>query len=171
MAPPSRYRYPMPIRVYGDAMDCKILDFVSKRNEKIQQKRRSFERAFFQDFLGTYAILDQGGLSLPITLVDISPKGCLFRVPWKCRYRKMFRRGEEINLRIYFTKDAYIAVAANIRHGRKSTDPVNPASMYYGCAFDTSLPSFKAMEKFIEFLYSFAEHSSLERSETKSAGL
>ena len=152
-------------------MDCKILDFVSKRNEKIEQKRRSFERIFFQNFLGAYAILDQGGLSLPITLVDISPKGCLFKVPWKRRYGKRFKRGEEINLRIYFTDDSYISVAADIRHGRESTEQDSLIYMYYGCSFDTSLPSFKAMEKFIEFLHSFAEHSSLDRESKRPVGL
>ena len=156
---------------YGSTMGCKILDFVGKRNERIEQKRRSFERVVFQNFPGARAVVDLGGIDLPIELVDISPKGCLFKAPQKRRYGGKFKKGDEISLRIYFTEESYVAVAADIKHSRKSTDPDGQIYVHYGCAFDTSLPSFQAMEKFIEFLYSFAEHSSLDKHSVKFASL
>ena len=48
-----------------------VVDFNQKRKETIEQKRRSFERVVFQEFLGVYAVIDDQGTGLPIKLLDI----------------------------------------------------------------------------------------------------
>ena len=39
--------------------------------------------------------------------------------------------------------------------------------MQYGCEFDDSMPSFEAIGSFIDFMYKFAEHSTVDHGESK----
>ena len=63
-------------------MSGKVLDFAQKREQNIENKRRQFERVLFQNFLGAYTVIDQGGAIYPVSLVDISHDGlstCAFK--------------------------------------------------------------------------------------------
>ena len=51
-------------------MTDKVLDFNEKRMASIEQKRRSFERVLFQNFLGAYSTIDQNGVLYPVTLIE-----------------------------------------------------------------------------------------------------
>lgn len=148
-------------------MADKLLDFVSKRNESIEQKRRNFERIMFKNFLGAYSVIDTEGSVYPIEMVDISRQGCLFEIPWNPQKDVPFNKGHELNLRIYFTKASYIPVVVKIVHSKEVLDSEGGACLHYGCEFDKSMPSFQALESFIEFLYRFAEHSRIDRGDTK----
>jgi len=53
-------------------MAGKILDFVQKRKDLIEEKRQGFERIMFKNVLGAYAVLEDKGDIFPINLVDIS---------------------------------------------------------------------------------------------------
>jgi len=85
-------------------MTDKVLNFVEKRKETIEKKRRSFERLMFQNVLGCYSVMDSNGLIQPVTLVDISHTGCLFQVPWNVKNDAKLTAGTELTLRMYFTK-------------------------------------------------------------------
>ena len=149
-------------------MADKVLDFNTKRTENIEKKRRSFERLLFQNFLGAYMAIDQEGTNYPVTLVDISNDGCLFQVPWDFKNDKKLAEGTEIKMRMYFTKGSYIPVVVNIKYGNETIGKDGNTYMSYGCEFDKSLPSFAAMENFIQFLYTFAEHSALDKGDAKA---
>jgi hypothetical protein len=148
-------------------MSDKLLDFVSKRNECIEKKRRNFERIMFSNFLGAYTVLDAEGSVYPIELVDISRQGCLFSVPWDPTKDVPFNKGHELNLRIYFTKASYIPVVVKVIHSKEVLTGDGSTCLHYGCEFDKSMPSFGALESFIEFMYRFAEHSRIDRGDTK----
>ena len=148
-------------------MADKVLDFNKKRRENIEMKRRSFERIVFQNFLGAYSVISSNGAVYPITLIDISHDGCRFQVPWNPKSDSPYKVGDEISLRMYFTKGSYIPVSVIV----KSTDDAlgqGGQYMQYGCEFDKTTPSFEALNSFIQFLYSFAEHSSIDKGDQKA---
>lgn len=148
-------------------MTDKLLDFVEKRKESIEQKRRSFERIMFKNFLGAYSVLDDGGSVYPIELVDISRKGCLFQIPWNQQKDIPFPKGHELNIRIYFTESSYIPAVVKVKHTQEVLNNEGSSFLHCGCEFDKSMPSFEALESFIEFLYRFAEHSRIDRGDTR----
>lgn len=146
-------------------MTDKVLDFVAKRNENIEQKRRNFERILFKNFLGAYSVIDQDGGHYEVELVDVSRTGCLFQVPTpKNPPTRSLVKGEEVRMRIYFTQNSFIPLILNVTNIRQ-TDNEGEAYTQYGCEFDKSMPSFEAMESFIEFLYKFAEFSTVDKGD------
>lgn len=149
-------------------MTDKVLNFVEKRKENVEQKRRSFERVLFQNFLGAYSVIDQAGTIYPIELVDISHDGCLFQIPWEPSRDAKIDNDTEITMRMYFTKQSYTPVVVNVKYGKEHLGKDGNTYMQYGCEFDKSLPSFKVMSNFIEFMYSFAEHSAIDRGDQKA---
>ena len=149
-------------------MSDKLLDFVGKRKENIEQKRRSFERILFQNFLGAYTVLDNQGTNYPVSLVDISQDGCLFQVPLPPKAANPFEKDTEVTLRMYFTKQTFIPVVVRIKYGNEVLGTDGNHYMAYGCEFDKSLPSFAALQSFIDFLYSYSEHSALDRGDSRS---
>lgn len=148
-------------------MTDKVLDFNAKREENIEQKRRQFERILFNNFLGAYTVVDQGGTIYPVSLVDVSREGCLFQVPWNMDRDTKIEEGTEITMRMYFTKKSFIPVVMEIKRGQEHLDEDGQTYMQYGAEFDTSMPSFQAVESFIDFMYKFAEHSSLDKGSQK----
>ena len=149
-------------------MTGKILDFKARKEGLIEKKRRSFERLVFQNFLGAYSVIKEGHTIYPITLVDISQNGALFQIPWSKGAKKQFEQDSEITVRMYFSDKNYIPVVVKIKYGREYRDPNGSYFMRYGCEFDKSLTTFKAMEAFINFMYKFAEYSSADKGDTKA---
>ncbi len=143
-------------------MTDKVLNFVEKRKEVIEIKRRSLERILFQNTLGAYSVVDgSGGLS-SISLIDISHDGCLFEIPFDPKAGPAYDDGEELTIRMYFTTKSYIPVVLRVKNSREAIKN-GQTYIQFGCVFDKTLPSFEALESFINFLYQFAEHSSLEK--------
>ena len=84
----------------------------------------------------------------------------------KNRYKKM-EQETEVVMRMYFTDSSYIPVILSVRHGKEVVAQDGTLRMQYGCEFDKSSSSFEAMQSFIDFLYKFAEHSAIDRGDTK----
>lgn len=151
----------------SETNETKVIDFVKKRSENVEQKRRQFERMVFQNFLGAYSVLDDKGSIFPITLVDISQDGCSFQVPWRPGKDSKIQRDTEFVMRMYFTKGSYIPVVVNVRHGKEVIMDDGMTYMQYGCEFDKSHSSFEAMQSFIDFMDKFAKHSAIDKGDTK----
>jgi|1048.fasta_scaffold94080_1 hypothetical protein len=147
--------------------DNKIIDFNEKRKKNIEQKRRTFERVVFQEFLGVYTVLDDQGGSFPIKLLDISTEGCQFQVPFTLKAKNQFKSEDEVTLKLFFTKGTYLPAVVTIRHAYEYIDEAGEAWLRLGGVFDTKLPSFKALSSFIDFMYQYAEFSCLDRGESK----
>lgn len=145
----------------------KVVDFNQKRKETIEQKRRSFERVVFQEFLGVYTVVDDQGSSYPVKLVDISKDGCQFQLPFSLKAKNQFKSGTEVTLKLFFTKGTYIPAVVTVRHASEYVDQQGDAWLRLGSEFDTSLPSFKALSHFIEFMYHYAEFSCVDKGESK----
>ncbi len=147
--------------------DKKVVDFNKKRQETIEQKRRSFERVVFQEFLGVYSVVDDQGSSFPIKLVDISGDGCQFQLPFSLKAKNQFKAGTEVTLKLFFTKGTYIPAVVTVRHASEYVDQQGDAWLRLGGEFDTSLPSFTALSHFIQFIYQYAEFSCVDKGESK----
>jgi hypothetical protein len=147
--------------------DKKVVDFTEKRKKSIEQKRRTFERVVFQEFLGVYTVIDDQGAGFPIKLLDISKDGCQFQVPFSAKARNQFKEGTEVTMKLYFTKGSYLPAVVTVRHASEYIDKDGDAWLRLGGVFDTTLPSFKAVSSFINFIYQYAEFSCLDKGESK----
>lgn len=147
--------------------DFKVLDFNKKKADTIEMKRRAFNRIVFQNFLGAYSVIDDNGSIYPVTMVDIAGDGCSFQVPWNPKKDKKLASDTEISMRMYFTNASYIPVIMNVRHAKEVIADDGTTHIQYGCEFDKSVPTFEAMQSFIDFLYKFAEHSAIDKGDTK----
>ncbi|MBF0298715.1 MAG: PilZ domain-containing protein [Oligoflexia bacterium] len=155
-------------------MTDEVINFTKKRNETIEQRRREFERMVFQNFLGVYTHMDEeSGNTLPIELVDISEKGCLFQIAVNVNsmtgheiYKNLKKR-TSADLKIYFTKKSYIPIAVSIKYCKEYVDVEGINYLKFGCEFDKTPQTFEAMEYFIKFIYKFAEHASTDRGENR----
>lgn len=148
--------------------DGKVINFKQKREENIERKRRSFERVMFQNLLGAYTVIDDAQTVYPVNLVDVSHDGCLFQIPWSPSSDKKMKVGSEIKMRMYFTKKSFVPVVLKIRYGNEFQGEDGQTYMHYGCEFDKTLPSFEVMKEFINFMYSFAEHSVVDHGDARS---
>lgn len=151
----------------GSMSDKKVFDFNEKRRETIEKKRRSFERVVFDEFLGVDAVIDDNGSGFPIRIIDISKEGCLFQVPFSSKARQQFSEGSDVTLKLFFTKKSFIPVVIKLRHGTEYIDKNGDAFWRCGGEFDQSLPSFAAVQSFIDFIYKYAEFSCLDSASHK----
>jgi hypothetical protein len=147
--------------------DKKVVDFNEKRKQSIEQKRRSFERVVFQEFLGVETVIDDQGAGFQVKLLDISGEGCQFQVPFTMKAKNQFKSDTEVTMKLFFTKGTYIPAVVTVRHASEYIDQDGNAWLRLGGEFDTSLPSFKALASFINFIYQYAEYSCLDRGESK----
>ena len=144
----------------------KVISFKEKRDKVVEEKRRSFERVVFDNMVGAYSVIDDAGSIYPIRLVDISTTGCLFQVP-ASHADKKFEDSHELMLRMYFTKKSYIPVCVKIKYNYDHREDDGSEFSRYGCEFDTSIASFKALEKFIQFLYLYSDLSHIDKGDNK----
>ncbi len=147
--------------------DKKVVDFNEKRKQSIEQKRRSLERVVFQEFLGVETVIDDQGAGFQVKLLDISGEGCQFQVPFTMKAKNQFKSDTEVTMKLFFTKGTYIPAVVTVRHASEYIDQDGNAWLRLGGEFDTSLPSFKALASFINFIYQYAEYSCLDRGESK----
>lgn len=149
------------------SQDKKVVDFNEKRKKSIEQKRRTFERVVFQEFLGVYTVIDDQGAGYPIKLLDISSEGCQFQVPFSLKAKNQFKSETELTLKLFFTKGSYLPAVVTVRHASEYIDQQGDAWLRIGGEFDSSLPSFKALASFIDFIYQYAEYSCVDKGESK----
>lgn len=145
--------------------DENVLSFEKRRQQAIEDKKRTFERVLFKDFLGCYTEIDDQGTTFPVKIIDISRDGLLFQVPMSPNVKNTFGEDKELTLRFYFSKESFLPLVVNIKHGKEHINSRGDAFMRYGGEFDKSLPSFEAMKPFIEFIYKFAEFSCVDHGE------
>lgn len=139
--------------------DKKVFDFESKRRESIEQKRRTFERVMFDEFLGVEAMVDDNGSGHPVKLLDVSRDGLLFQLPHSAKASHMFAAGADFTLKLFFSKGSYLPVVVKIRHAKEHVDEKGKVYWRCGGEFDQTVPSFKAVQSFVEFIYRYAEYS------------
>jgi hypothetical protein len=88
-------------------------------------------------------------------------------LPFGPKAKNQYRSGIDLTLKFYFTKGSYLPCVVKIKHATEYIDQQGDAWLRIGGEFDTSLPSFKAMASFIDFIYQYAEFSCLDKGESK----
>lgn len=146
---------------------AEVINFKEKRAEEIERRRRSFERVMFDNNIVCYSVIDANGAIYQIELIDISYDGCLFQVPWTKNSSEVFPVDEEMDLRLYFTKNSFIPVSVLIKYCNEFTDSKGTAYLRFGCEFDKSTQSFDALDAFVNFIYKFSEHSCIDKGDKK----
>jgi hypothetical protein len=141
----------------------KVLSFNKQKQKSISERRQGIERLMFNDILGTYAVIKDEIEEYPVRIHDISPDGTSFELPYHKKAHKTFKIGKSIALKVYFTKTSYILAIVKICHSTEIIGFNRERFIRYGCKFDKSLASFAAIESFIDFLYKFAQFSSIEK--------
>jgi hypothetical protein len=134
--------------------DHQVIDFKSVRDEKLEERRREYERIVFKSVLGVYSVMEQKGLHA-IELLDVSEGGLSFQVPEKSDLQ--VTEGETLNLRLYISTDTFINVDVKVVRSFTSIEEGRPMHRY-GCLIDKSLASYSAVYHFVQFITKCAEH-------------
>ena len=131
-----------------------LLSFSSVRKEKIEEKRRNYERVMFRDILNVYTTVENSGLQ-PIELIDISRGGLLFQIPKSSDFE--CKEGDELSFRMYFASESFLPIRAKVV---RVVDAIEDGISFsrYGCRIDTGLSSYEALDHFVQFISKCAEH-------------
>jgi hypothetical protein len=129
----------------------KIVQIGDARREKRENLKREYERYLFSRILGCYTFIEKLGLK-SVEMLDISKTGCGFRGPFEDGH---FNVGEEIDLRFYFSQQTYVPTRVTIKRVSEMND--NGGRYWqYGCTFDPSLSTHKALESFVDFVEAYS---------------
>jgi len=132
----------------------KVISLQSVREEKIEEKRREYERVVFRSSFGVYTVMEQKGLHA-IEIIDISEGGVQFQVPENSDLK--LDTGTNISLRFYFATDHYIAIDVKVVRSFTAIE-AGRAVHRYGCLIDKSMASYAAIFHFVQFIAKCAEH-------------
>lgn len=130
----------------------KLVQLQDARREKQEKLKREYERVLFNRMLGAYTYIEKLGLK-SVEVVDISKSGCSFRMPTS---DGAFVVGEEMDFRFYFSGNTYLPSRITVR---RATEVEENGLRYwqYGCTFDTGISTYAVVEKFVDFINSYAE--------------
>ncbi|MGE4232488.1 MAG: PilZ domain-containing protein [Bacteriovoracia bacterium] len=142
-----------------------IINFVKIREEKVEERRRRYERVFFKHILGAYAVAEGEGLKA-IELVDLSLEGLSFQVPQDSKNAAYVEVGKTYMLRLYFSEDSFIPVQVKIQNKRSCIENGNQF-IRFGCLVDQELHSYETYKYFVQFLGSYAENSHQDKGDLK----
>lgn len=140
-----------------------VIDFNTKRNQAIKEKRREFERVLFQQILGVYSTLEDSGGLIPIQLVDISQKGLLIQIPRQENAKHQYEIDQEIQIRIYFTQKTFLPIICKIKYKKNFIAKNGRKFIRFGCEIDVNTAGYEAMKSFAKFIYKYAEVSVTDR--------
>jgi len=142
--------------------EAKVVQFGEKRKEKQEEVRRHYERILFKRILGCYTFIEKLGLK-SVDIVDISKSGCSFKWP---ESEGCFNEDEEIDFRFYFSQSTFLPMRLTVKRVQKLVENGMP---YYqhGCTFDTSLSTFPAIEKMVEFIQLYSETAKEDKGEAQ----
>jgi hypothetical protein len=143
------------------SLNTNVIDFKSKRAESIEKKKRQFERVLFNEFVGSYIVVDGAEGLLSLSVLDVSMTGCQLQAEWQENIEKLFTLHGKLPLRFYFTKGTYLSADVEIMR-LKTVEVGGKKMMRVGCEFDKQLPSYQAIRSMVAFLYQYAEHSQKE---------
>lgn len=140
-----------------------VINLSTVRQEKIEEKRRDYERVVFKSNFGVYTVMEQMGLHA-VEILDISEGGMQFQVPEKSEFQHNV--GDVFPIRFYFATDHYLAI--DVKVVRSFTAIENGTAVHrYGCLIDKSMASYSAIYHFVQFITKCAEHGHKDESHLK----
>lgn len=122
-----------------------VVDIGLKRQEMIQEERRSVRRTILTEFIGVHAIVPGAGLQ-KCALHDISVNGIAFDLAKKQGH---FKAGEGVALRVYLNHKTYFSFLVNVRSSRY----VKEEGVYrHGASVQKGSVNQEALNHFIKFI-------------------
>lgn len=129
------------------AGSTEVVDISEKRQEMINEERRSVRRTILTEFIGVHTVVPGYGLQ-KCSLHDISVKGIAFDLDKKQGH---FSSGEEVAMRVYLNHKTYFGFFVTIRSSRF----VQEEDVYrHGASVVEGSTNQKALEYFIKFIES-----------------
>ena len=124
-----------------------IVDIGARRQEIIQDERRSVRRTILTEFIGVHTIVPGSGLQ-KCALYDISEKGIAFDLS---KNQGHFKGGEEVAMRVYMNHKTYFSFVVTIRSSRY----VKEEAVYrHGASIVEGSANQEALYHFIKFIES-----------------
>lgn len=124
-----------------------IVDIGAKRQEMIQDERRSVKRTILTEFIGVHTVVPGYGLQ-KCALRDISVKGVAFDLLKKQGH---FKAGEQVVMRVYLNHKTYFSFVVSVRSSRFIKDE----GVYrHGASVVKGTVNEQALEHFIRFIES-----------------
>lgn len=140
-----------------------VINLTSVRQEKIEEKRREYERVVFRSNFGVFVFNESTGLDA-IEIVDISEGGIQFQTPEKSHLK--LQVGDVVPVRLYFATDHYISI--DVKVVRSFTALENGSAVHrYGCLMDKGMASYSAIYHFVQFITKCAEHGHKDQQHLK----
>lgn len=143
--------------------DQRVVSLSSVRQERIEEKRREYERVVFKSNFGVYTVMEQTGLHA-IEIVDISEGGMQFQTPEKSSLE--LEAGAVIPIRFYFATDYFISIDVKVVRSFTAIED-GMAKHRYGCLMDKSMASYGAIYHFVQFITKCAEHGHKDEAHLK----
>lgn len=141
----------------------RVINLSSVRQEKIEEKRREYERVVFRSNFGVFIFNEQTGLDA-VEIVDISEGGMQFQTPEKSHLR--LQTGDTVPVRLYFSTDHFISI--DVKVVRSFTALENGDAVHrYGCLMDKGMASYAAIYHFVQFITKCAEHGHKDEQHLK----
>lgn len=135
-----------------------VVDMVEKRQEMLQDERRSVKRTILTEFIGVHAVVPGAGLQR-CALHDISVNGLAFDLSKKQGH---FNVGEEVALRVYLNHRTYFSFLVKVRSQRfDEEDDV----FRHGAALVEGTGNQEAIEHFIAFIESVSASLRTDRGD------
>jgi hypothetical protein len=131
-----------------------VVDLSSVRQERIEERKRDYERVVFRSNFGVYTYNESVGLNA-IEVLDISEGGMQFQTAERSSLR--LDVGDVIPVRFYFASDHYIAIDVKVVRSFTAIENLRPVHRY-GCLMDKSMASYSAIYHFVQFITKCAEH-------------
>ncbi len=132
-----------------------VVDFAQVREQKLEEKRRRYERILFQHLFSVYTVMGRSKLA-PVELIDVSEAGCAFQIPYDPKAPWPTDADQSVPLRLYFTQDTYLEVLVRVQNSRPCITDKGRFTRY-GCLVDTSTTSYPAYQQFVGFLKLYGE--------------
>lgn len=148
-----------------EGQDGQVISFTQARKDKIEERRRKYERVLFKHILGVYCVAEGEGLKA-VELIDVSTEGLSFQLPVHSKHLSAFALGQDLLFRFYFSPDTFIPLGLKIQNERHCIEN-GEKYMRFGCTIDTSSQSYEAYKLFVMFLATYAETSHQDKGDLK----
>ena len=124
-----------------------VTDIGARRQEIIQEERRSVKRTILSEFIGVHMIVPGQGLQ-KCSLYDISEKGIAFDLEKK---QGQFHSGETVAMRVYLNHKTYFTFVIGV----KSVRYIEDEGVYrHGASFVAGTMNEEALMHFVKFIES-----------------
>ncbi len=134
---------------------AEIIDFIQKKNEILDKKRRKFDRFVFNHFLRLDLIHSElKSLRLSCEVKDISLGGMLL----EASRDSSFKIGDELSLKLYLSSHFYVELEGKIVR-RESLVTASEQKERIGIELFSHKKHYEVYEKFFAFLNSFHQVS------------